>query len=157
VPTIPVIQIGTQLAGDGSVSAPSIAFASDPDTGFYKLNSGEVGFSSNNGLKMVFRAGGLLMDAGVILSWNDDVSLSRAAAGTLTLNSTTATPAGGSTAMRLAFGSTAGFGIYIGSGAPTVSAAQGSLYLRSDGSSASTRAYINTNGTTGWTAITTAA
>lgn len=68
-----------------------------------------------------------------------------------------ATPAGGSTAARLLFGSTAGFGIYIGSGAPTVSAAQGSLYLRSDGSSTSSRAYINTNGSTGWTAITTAA
>jgi hypothetical protein len=47
-------------------------------------------------------------------------------------------------------------GVYVGSGAPTVAAAQGSLYLRSDGSSASTRAYINTNGTTGWAAITTA-
>ena len=47
-------------------------------------------------------------------------------------------------------------GIYFGSGAPTISAAQGSLYLRSDGSSTSTRAYVNTNGTTGWAAITTA-
>lgn len=68
-----------------------------------------------------------------------------------------ATPAGGSTAARLIFGSTAGFGIYIGSGAPTVSAAQGSLYLRSDGSSATSRAYLNTNGSTTWTAITTSA
>jgi hypothetical protein len=50
----------------------------------------------------------------------------------------------------------AGMGVYFGSGAPTVAAAQGSLYLRSDGSSTSTRAYVNTNGTTGWAAITTA-
>ena len=49
-----------------------------------------------------------------------------------------------------------GVGIYAGAGAPTLSAPQGSLYLRTDGSSTSTRAYINTNGTTGWTAITTA-
>jgi len=48
-------------------------------------------------------------------------------------------------------------GIYSGAGAPTISAAQGSLYLRTDGSSTSTRAYINTNGSTTWTAITTAA
>jgi hypothetical protein len=48
-------------------------------------------------------------------------------------------------------------GIYSGTGAPTISAAQGSLYLRTDGSSTSTRAYINTNGSTTWTAITTAA
>ena len=76
--------------------------------------------------------------------------------GTVTIVPSTATPAGGSTNVRLVFGSTAGFGIYIGSGAPTVSAAQGSLYLRSDGSSTSTRLYVNTNGTTGWTNFTSA-
>ena len=48
-------------------------------------------------------------------------------------------------------------GIYSGAGAPTISAAQGSLYLRTDGSSTSTRAYINTDGSTTWTALTTAA
>lgn len=68
----------------------------------------------------------------------------------------TATPAGGSTSVRLVFGTTAGFGVYVGSGAPTVSAAQGSLYLRSDGSSTSTRAYINSDGSTTWVAVTTA-
>jgi hypothetical protein len=53
--------------------------------------------------------------------------------------------------------STAGFGIYFGSGAPTVSAAKGSLYLRSDGTTTNDRAYINTDGATTWTALTTAA
>lgn len=48
-------------------------------------------------------------------------------------------------------------GLYSGTGAPTFTAAKGSLYLRTDGSSTSTRAYINTNGATTWTAITTAA
>lgn len=41
--------------------------------------------------------------------------------------------------------------IQVGSGAPSHSAPQGSLYLRTDGSSTSTRLYVNTNGTTGWT------
>jgi hypothetical protein len=77
-------------------------------------------------------------------------------AGSVAFFTDLATPAGGSTAARLVFGSTAGFGIYIGSGAPSVSAAQGSIYLRSDGSSTSTRLYVNTNGTTGWTNVTTA-
>lgn len=48
-------------------------------------------------------------------------------------------------------------GVYSGSGAPSITAAQGSLYLRTDGSSVSTRAYINTTGSTVWTAITTVA
>lgn len=48
-------------------------------------------------------------------------------------------------------------GIFAGSGEPTFAALQGSLYLRTDGSSTSTRAYINTDGGTTWTAVTTAA
>ena len=48
-------------------------------------------------------------------------------------------------------------GVFAGSGAPTFSAMQGSLYLRTDGSSTSTRAYINTDGAGTWTAVTTAA
>lgn len=74
-----------------------------------------------------------------------------------TVASATATPAGGSTSARLLFGTTSGFGIYYGSGSPTVAAAKGSLYLRSDGSGTSDRAYINTDASTTWTALTTAA
>lgn len=66
----------------------------------------------------------------------------------------TSVTAGGAAAAT--FGSTSGVGIYWGSGAPTISAAQGSLYLRTDGSSTSTRAYINSNGSTTWVAVTTA-
>ncbi len=76
--------------------------------------------------------------------------------GTTTVASGVATPAGGSSSAELIFGTTAGFGIYFGSGAPTVSAAQGSLYLRSDGSTTATRLYVNTNGSTGWTNFTSA-
>ena len=63
------------------------------------------------------------------------------------------TPTGGAQALQIA--TTSGFGIYWGSGAPAASAAQGSLYLRTDGSSTTTRMYVNTNGGTTWTAVTT--
>jgi hypothetical protein len=75
--------------------------------------------------------------------------------GNLIADSGLAPVAGGAQAIQM--GTTAGFGIYFGSGAPSISAAQGSLYLRTDGNSTSTRAYINQNGSTTWTAITTAA
>jgi len=68
----------------------------------------------------------------------------------------TAVPAGGTQGVGVTMSSTADLGVFFGSGAPTLSAAQGSLYLRTDGSSTSTRMYVNTNGTTGWTAVTTA-
>lgn len=48
--------------------------------------------------------------------------------------------------------------ISAGTGDPNgvVNASQGSLYLRTDGSGTANRAYINTDGLTTWTAITTA-
>lgn len=72
--------------------------------------------------------------------------------GVVTSSQQTAAAAGGT--LMTSFGN-AGFGIYAGSGAPTVSATKGSLYLRTDGSSTSTRLYVN-NGTTNWVAVTTA-
>lgn len=73
---------------------------------------------------------------------------------TVTALSDSAVAAGGA---ALLLGTTSSVGVYVGSGAPSVSAAKGSLYLRTDGSSTSTRAYINTDGGTTWTNITTAA
>lgn len=69
----------------------------------------------------------------------------------------TAIPAGGTAGAGLLVSSTSNFGIFFGSGAPSLSAAKGSLYLRSDGSTTNDRAYINTNGGTTWTALTTVA
>lgn len=72
-------------------------------------------------------------------------------------HSTTAIPAGGTAGAGLLLSSTSNFGVFFGSGAPTLAAAKGSFYLRSDGSGTSDRAYINTDGSTTWTALTTAA
>jgi len=69
------------------------------------------------------------------------------ATGNITADSNQAVVAGGAAAFLAT--TTAGLGVYVGSGAPTVSAAQGSLYIRTDGSSTSTRLYVNTNGMTG--------
>lgn len=79
-----------------------------------------------------------------------------AATGNITADSASGLVAGGASAF-IATNVAAGMGIYVGSGAPTVAAAKGSLYLRSDGSGTGDRAYINTNGSTTWTALTTAA
>lgn len=59
-----------------------------------------------------------------------------------------AIPAGGTAGLGYSFSSTSNFGVFFGSGAPTLSAAQGSIYLRSDGSPS-----YNTNGSTGWSTI----
>lgn len=77
--------------------------------------------------------------------------------GALTAYNATAIPAGGTTGSGIRVSSTSNFGIFFGSGAPTLSAAKGSLYLRSDGSGTNDRMYVNTNGSTTWTAVTTVA
>lgn len=79
--------------------------------------------------------------------------------GTSTLTGAVLAPAGVSV-------TTAGHGVALpggvlllaGSGSPSgsVTAPKGSFFLRTDGSSVSTRAYINTNSGTAWTAVTTA-
>jgi len=66
-------------------------------------------------------------------------------------------PAGGTAGVGYKFSSTSNYGVFFGSGAPSLAAAKGSLYLRSDGSTTNDRAYINTDGSTTWTALTTAA
>lgn len=74
----------------------------------------------------------------------------------INVNTGNAIHAGGSNTEGITFSSATNFGIFTGSGAPTLSAAQGSIYLRSDGSSSSTRLYVNSTGSTTWVAITTA-
>lgn len=73
--------------------------------------------------------------------------------GVVTGVSSTAVTAGGVKAFGLGSDTVA---ITWGSGAPTLSAGQGSLYLRTDGSSTSTRLYVNSDGATTWVAVTTA-
>ena len=158
----------TLALGAGTAAAPSITLSADTNTGWYSSAANQWAWSSSG--TPVYQMVGLAMKManGQSMSWTNnasavagtvDTTLTRQSAGLLCVDNTVATPAGGSatTGPALVFGSTAGFGIYIGSGVPTLSAAQGSLYLRSDGSTTATRAYINTNGATTWTNLVTAA
>lgn len=78
------------------------------------------------------------------------------ATGNAVFLASTAVPAGGTAGAGIMMSSTAQLGVFFGTGAPTLAAAQGSLYLRTDGSSTSTRLYVNTTGSTTWTNVTTA-
>lgn len=100
-------------------------------------------------------AGSVFASAGTstLPAWTTAPSL----IGSQTILNATAIPAGGTAGAGYKFSSTSNLGVFFGSGAPTLAAAQGSLYLRTDGSSTSTRIYVNTNGSTGWTNVVTAA
>ena len=79
------------------------------------------------------------------------------AVGAATILSGTAVPPGGTVGAGYKFSSVANFGVFFGSGAPSLVAAKGSLYLRSDGSTTNDRMYVNTDGFATWTAVITAA
>ena len=93
----------------------------------------------------------------IVLSGGMGLAGALHSAASIRAHSGTAVPAGGTAGAGLLVSSTTNLGVFFGSGAPSLSAAQGSLYIRTDGSSTSTRLYVNTNGTTGWTNVTTAA
>lgn len=116
------------------------------------VDNAGFGFATNNAIAMT-----LLPSGGLgIGTANDPGAGSLGAAGVLHAGWTSSTVAGGNAGNAAVLLGSAQIGIYMGSGIPTISAAQGSLYLRTDGSSTSTRLYVNTNGATGWTAVTTA-
>lgn len=102
----------------------------------------------NSDVQVVSTGGTIHMYAG----GNDNLDVNSTAARAA---ASTATTAGGAIGLQL--GASPSLGLYFGSGAPTVSAPKGSLYLRTDGSSTSSRAYINTDGSTSWTNLVTGA
>lgn len=79
------------------------------------------------------------------------------ASGVVTSANGTAPAAGGSTTCGTKLSSTANLGFYVGTGAPTLSAAKGSIYSNTTAITTTTRLYVNTDGATTWTNLTTAA
>lgn len=74
--------------------------------------------------------------------------------GAVTAFSGTAVAAGGTAGVGLMFSSTANFGLFAGTGAPTLSAGKGSIYVNTTAAATNTRMYINTDGGTTWTHFT---
>jgi hypothetical protein len=156
------------LATGGTTPVALINIAGANFGGWQIINGSDAGVTNNYESLQAYWSGNVaIIEAGKIGSGSFRVLslhaggapvLDLASSGTAaTLGSTTGIPAGGLNSFGYKFSSTANYGIYVGSGAPTLSAAKGSLYLRSDGTTTNNRAYINTDGSTTWTALTTAA
>lgn len=69
--------------------------------------------------------------------------------GSTAILNATAIPTGGTAGAGFRFSSTTNFGVFGGTGAPTLSAAEGSLYLENG----TGIPYYNNNGSTGWTLL----
>lgn len=92
------------------------------------------------------------------VAYADPAFTSVTTTGSASFLTSSAPAAAAATPVGIKFSSTANLGVYFGTGTPNavVSAAQGSLYINTTGSSTSTRIYVNTDGATAWTSVTTA-
>ncbi len=173
-PTFPssvVTLTGSQTLTNKILTSPTInspiitnaSITADTLSGFTVSNTGTIygGISVSTG--NVSLSGTLAVTGGTTLSSTlavtgaTTLSSTLGTTGQISTQTGTAPPAAGATTSGIKVSSTANFGIFWGSGAPTFSAAQGSIYLRTDGSSTSTRLYVNTTGSTTWTNFTSAA
>jgi hypothetical protein len=170
------LPLGTVVGG--TVSASNITATSATALTVGQAGTTDPGFavdtataSSETGLKVktASSGGGLAVSTTSSVA-NEALTIDAKGSGTMTLNGTatgvvttprvvnvvtaTGATAGGAKAIGMGTGTV---GIFFGSGVPTVSAGQGSLYIRTDGSGVNDRLYINTNGTTGWIDVTTSA
>lgn len=131
-----ITSVGSNLTVSGNISSGNI------------LNSGIISSTGNVICGNV--------NATVLFAFGNISGANLRATGDLQILANIAVPAGGANGSGLKMSSTENLGVFFGSGIPTLSAAQGSLYLRTDGSSTSTRMYVNTDGSTGWTNVVTA-
>jgi hypothetical protein len=143
VSQLSVTKAGVILLGAGSNTAPTLSFSGDTNTGIYSGLADQIRFTSAGSETIRMHSSGTSFFSHIVGS-------------TTVRCGQVAIPAGGNADVAFLGTTTASFGIFFGSGAPSVSAAKGSLYLRSNGSGTGDRAYINTDGGTTWTAITTA-
>ncbi len=152
---------------DGTTFSAIMFNTGDSQLTFGTTTNHRVALFTNNSEKIGIAAGGDISTVSITDATSSTAASVMLAGGiavakkgffgtALTSNSTIAIPAGGTAGAGLMVSSTANFGVFFGSGAPTLSAAKGSLYLRSDGSTTNDRMYVNTNGSTTWTAVTTA-
>lgn len=139
-----------------TINGPTITNATisaDSYTGFTVSNTGTIyGISVSTGQV----SSALTMTNTLAVSGAVTLSSTLATSGQPAFQTATAPPAAGANTAGIKMSSTANLGLYYGSSAPTFSAAQGSLYMRTDGSSSSTRLYVNSTGSTTWVNITSA-
>lgn len=139
----------------GSISAGDTNDAANPQirfkgyaTGFYDVfSNGSLGIAVSGGLTTFITTNGFYVYGRNLFVQG----------GSVYAENTLAIPAGGSAGHGVLVSETANFGMFFGSGAPSLSAAKGSIYLRSDGSGVNDRMYVNTDGSTTWTSLVTVA
>lgn len=125
------------------------------------LNVGTSTASAATGINIVSAAaGGGLAITTTSSGTDESLTIAAKGAGTITFNPAVVATANGAANDGIKFGSL-GVGVFTGTGAPTFSAMNGSLYVDSNATTTTTRLYVNKSGAgtagTTWTNFTAAA
>ena len=141
----------TNTAGvDLTITAPT------GQTGVLKVGSSSI-VSWNGGPAFYPVGNGNTQNGTTTNRWSTVNSVLGNFTGLVTALSGTAVGAGANTQAWIKASSTSNLGVYYGTGDPTFSAAKGSTYSKTDATTTTTRFWINTDGSTTWTAFTSAA
>lgn len=130
------------------------AWLNDTNTVTYSIFGNGTNYTGNAALPGTLSVVGGIDVNGTKFSVNS-TSGNVTSIGSLKSGSATGIAAGGDLTVGVLLYST-GMGTFGGSGAPSISAPKGSMYLRSDGNTTNNRGYIATDSVGGWTAIITA-
>lgn len=125
------------------------------------LNVDSSASGAVTGINVAAAAAGSGVAVSVTSSGTDEnLTVAAKGAGTVTLNPAVVAAAGGKASSGLKYGSI-GVGLFTGTGAPSFSAMNGSIYTDSNATTTTTRIYVNKSGAgtagTTWTNLTTAA
>lgn len=164
------ITISTGTGGNTTISTGRVAISTVNSNGFvvgangttnpqFKVDASTASVATGLSITGAAATAGLAL--GTLSSGtNENLTISAKGTGIVTINSAVVATAGGAAADGVAYGSI-GVGIYTGTGAPTFSAMNGSIYTDSNATTTTTRIYVNKSGAgtagTTWTALTTAA
>jgi hypothetical protein len=170
-PTFPAAVVtltGTQALTNKTLTSPTIntptisnaTITSDSYAGYTGATTGSIyGISVTAGAisSALSLTSTLAVTGATTLSSTLAVTGAVSTVGQPTFQTGTAPPAAGLATAGILMSSTASLGLFYGTGAPTFSAAKGSLYINTSATTTTTRLYINSSGSTTWTTFTTAA
>jgi hypothetical protein len=177
-----IASTGSSASGGGSLGVDAVDFSPTPTDGvtlgtsaaqwsdLFLASGGVVNWDGSNvtlthsSSALAFASGSVTFSGSVTASSLITGSAGISVNSTFTssgnihaVSGTTITLGGVAGKAIMLFGSTT-FGIYAGSSAPAIAAGQGSIYLRNDGGSSLTRAYIQSSGSSNtWVGVLTTA
>lgn len=148
------VAVNHQLVVTSNGTNSLVVGANGGSNGAFQVDSSISSAATGLNVRAAAAGGGVALNA-ISSGTNESLTLAAKGTGVVTINPASVLTSGGLAGSSVLVGASS-IGVYVGTGAPTISAAQGSIYLNNAGSSIANRLYVNSSGSTTWVAVTTA-